>query len=89
MIEIKFFKDKNGYSDVLEYINHLRDTAESNKSNRIKYEKIFAYINLLSEKGVSIGMPYIKYLDNGIYELRPLDTRLTFFYYEKTENILF
>lgn len=38
--------------------------------------------------GLSIGMPYIKHIENNIWELRPLRDRILFAYYEDNKFIL-
>jgi len=70
-----------------DYIQKLR-SKKNNKEAKIKLNKITAYIDLLSKIGLSIGMPYIKYLDDKIYELRPLRDRILFAYYEDNKFIL-
>lgn len=42
----------------------------------------------LGEKGLSIGEPYIKYLNNDIWELRPLRDRILFAYCDNNKFIL-
>ncbi len=69
MYEIEMYEDKNGYSEVYEYINELN--KNNNKDNRIKLKKINMYIELLSKHGLSLTEPYIKKLDKDIWELRP------------------
>lgn len=61
---------------------------KKDKDSKIKLNKITAYINLLSLKGVSIGEPYIKHLDNDIWELRPLRDRILFAYWDNNKFIL-
>ena len=76
MHEIIFYHDKNGYEPVNAYIEELH--AQKDKNSRIKYEKIMAYIDILSEKGTTAGEPYMKHLDGEIWELRPLRDRIFF-----------
>ena len=86
MYNILFYKNKNGKSEVKEYLFKLQ--KKQDKSSKIKFNKITAYINSLSIYGVSIGQPYIKYLENDIWELRPLRDRILFAYYDKNTFIL-
>jgi phage-related protein len=88
VFEIKFYRDINDTSDVLEYIQKLRDGGETDKNKRINYEKIMTYINLLAEKGTKIGKPVVKYLDDGLYELRPLKNRIMFFYFNQNSEYI-
>lgn len=76
MYEIKFYEDKNGRSEVYEYIKKLSNNKS--KDNRIKFKKINAYIEMLSKDGLSLSEPYIKNIDKEIWELRPLRDRILF-----------
>lgn len=71
MYKIIFYQNQNGQSEVENYINTLRKQV-NNKDNRVKLNKIIAYINLLSEQGLDLGTPYIKHLEGDIWELRPV-----------------
>ena len=87
MYKIIFYKDKNGNSELLNYINTLNSKSNI-KDCRIKLNKIYAYLNKLSEQGISIGEPFIKHLENDIWELRPLKDRILFAYYNNVEFML-
>ena len=63
MYQIVFYKDEKGRSEVEEYIKELRIKEKSNKDNRIKYEKIDIYLNLLTKYGLNLGETYIKHLE--------------------------
>lgn len=86
MYNVIFYKDKNGTSEVQEYILNLQ--KQKDKNSRIKFNKIVAYINMLSKHGITIGEPYIKHIDSDIWELRPLRDRILFTYYDKNNFIL-
>lgn len=55
--DIEFYEDKDGYSEVYEYINELN---KNNKDSRIKLKKVSMYIELLSKYGLTLTEPYIK-----------------------------
>ncbi|WP_455224751.1 type II toxin-antitoxin system RelE/ParE family toxin [Granulicatella sp.] len=76
MHEIHVYRDKNGKEPVTEYLRLL--SKNNCKDNRIKLKKINDYIELLSKYGTSLGEPYIKYIEDGIWELRPLRDRILF-----------
>ena len=76
MFNIEIYEDKNGKSDVYEYIQRLNKSKC--KENRQKLKKINMYIDLLSEYGLTLTEPYIKKLDKEIWELRPLRDRILF-----------
>ena len=88
MYKIIFYKDKNGYSEIEEYLQLLALKRYSNKDCKIKFTKITTYIDLLSEKGLTLGEPYIKHIDGEIWELRPLRDRILFCYWDNNKFIL-
>lgn len=86
MYEVVFYKDKNGKSEIEDYLLKLQ--KKNNKDSRIKFNKISAYFDMLSMHGTSIGEPYIKHLDSDIWELRPLRDRILFAYWDNNKFIL-
>ena len=88
MYKIIFYKDKNGKSEIEEYIRILQEKGISSKDSRIKVNKIISYINQLSIKGLELGEPYLKHLEDEIWELRPLRDRILFTYYDNNNFIL-
>ena len=88
MYGVIFYSDSNGSEPIAEYINELRQRSYTNKSARINFTKIVAYIDILCEKGTRVGEPVAKHLDGGVWELRPLDNRILFAYYKDNQFIL-
>lgn len=86
MYNIVFYKDEKGKSEIEEYLIELQNKKD--KNSRVKINKIIAYINMLEKYGTSIGEPYIKYLENDIWELRPLRDRILFAYCNNNKFIL-
>lgn len=79
MHTIYFYKDKNGNEPVLDYMKEL--ARKKSKDSRIKLNKLNKlndYIELLSQHGTRAGEPYIKHLEDEIWELRPLRNRILF-----------
>ena len=76
MYEIKFYEDKNGRSEVYEYIKKLNNNKS--KDSRIKLKKIYEYIEMLSKNGLNLSEPFLKKIDKEIWELRPLRNRILF-----------
>ncbi len=74
--EIIFYRDRQGREPVLEYIQAL--DGKKDKDSRINVNKIYDYLDFLSQVGTSAGEPYVKHLDGEILELRPLRNRLLF-----------
>jgi len=73
---IRYYKDKNGNSDIYDYIQSLRKGKD--KDSRINLQKIQDYIKFLKIDGKQAGEPYVKPLDGEIWELRPLRNRILF-----------
>ena len=88
MYKIIFYKDKNGYSNVLEHIETLKEKRFTSKDAKVKFKKISSYLDMLSENGLEIGKSYIKHLENEIWELRPLRDRILFAYWDNNNFIL-
>lgn len=76
MYKVHFYRDKNGSEPVAEYIAEL--ALKNDKDSRIKLNKIRDYIKVLSEYGTQAGTPYVKHIDDEIWELRPLRDRIFF-----------
>lgn len=76
MYDIYFYKDKNGKEPVLDYLKDL--SKQKGKDSRIKFNKVNDYIEALSQYGTRLGEPYVKHLDEEIWELRPLRDRILF-----------
>ena len=76
MHTIYFYKDKNGNEPVLDYMREL--ASQKSKDSQIKLNKLNDYIELLSQHGTRAGEPYIKHLEDEIWELRPLRDRILF-----------
>jgi len=86
--KIIFYKDKNGDSEIEQYIKYLSSKRENNKECRVKFLKITSYIDLLSKYGLELAAPYIKHLSENIWELRPLRDRILFAYWNNNKFIL-
>ena len=86
LYEIEIYEDKNGKSDIKEYITNLQE--RKTKDNNIKFNKIISYIRILSDKGLALGEPYIKHLEDEIWELRPLRDRILFAYNDNNKFVL-
>lgn len=88
MYRIEFYEDKNGYSEVTEYIQKLSKKALTSKEHRINLNKVIAYMDLLEEMGTRVGEPVTKHLDGEIWELRPLRNRILYAYYRENTFVV-
>lgn len=88
MYEIEFYEDKNGKSEIADYIKELNAKAATSKECRINFNKIVAYMDILEELGTRVGEPVTKHLDGEIWELRPLKNRFLYAYYKENRFII-
>ena len=88
MYDIEFYADRNGKSEVADFIKELRQKSPTNKEIRINFNKIAAYLDLLEEFGTRVGEPVTKHLDGEIWELRPLKNRFLYAYYRDNKFII-
>lgn len=86
MYQIVFYRNKNGKEPVQEYISGL--IARKDKDGRIRINKIQDYMSLLRKKGTYAGEPYVKYMGDDIWELRPLNERIFFFLWDRKKIVL-
>ena len=86
MYDILFYKDKNGKSEIRDYLQILK--SNPNKDSRIKLAKITSCIDILTKYGTRIGEPYIKHIEDDIWELRPVRDRILFAYWDNNKFIL-
>lgn len=88
MFEIIFYKDKDGHSDIIKYLDELKEKGQTDKNARINREKILTYLTVLSKYGTRIGSPIVKHIDEKIWEVRPLRNRIFFFYWKENQFVL-
>ncbi len=88
MYEIEFYEDKNGKSEIADFIKELNIKAATSKECRINFNKIVAYMDILEELGTRVGEPVTKHLDGEIWELRPLRNRFLYAYYKDNKFIM-
>lgn len=84
MYEIEFYEDRNGRSEIVNFIRELNDKSATGKESRINFNKVVAYLDILQELGTRVGEPVTKHLDGEIWELRPLRNRLLYHIIRKT-----
>ncbi len=76
---IYYFVDKDGTAPVKEFIDSLTDKKQA---------KVYAYITELKKQGNNLRRPMADYLEDGIYELRPKDNRIFYFFYLRDRAVL-
>lgn len=88
MYNIEFYEDSNGRSALWEFLESLRVKAATNKDARIQYKQISLYIQLLEDNGTRLNENITKHLDDDIWELRPGNNRVLYFYFQNDTFVL-
>jgi phage-related protein len=86
--EVIFYEDDRGYSSVKEFLDDLDAKAKKSKQAKQLLSKFILYIEILEKTGTFSGLPYTKYIGNGVWELRPKDHRVFFFGWEGNQIVL-
>ncbi len=81
MYTIEFYEDSRGNSPIWQFLEDLRTKALSNKDARIQYKQITLCLNLLEQHGTYLPESITKYIADGIWELRPGNNRILYFYW--------
>lgn len=66
----------------------MRVKALTNKDARIQYKQAVLYSHLLQDNGTRLPENITKYIDDGIWELRPGNNRVFYFYFENDTFVL-
>lgn len=88
MYDVIFYRDKNGKSDVEDYIRELSQKSATSKNDRVNFTKILSYLTSLAKYGTRVGTPVVKHICDDIGELRPLSNRIFFFYWEDNKFVI-
>lgn len=79
MNDIIFYQDGTGKSELLEFIKDLDKRAVTSKSERVMLKQIRFHINILEMNGTRAGEPYVKHIQDEVWEIRPGNNRILFF----------
>ena len=88
MFKIEFYSTADGVSELWDYLDSLSQKALRNKDARIQHKQIMQYIQLLADHGTRLGEKITKHLDDDIWELRPGNNRVLFFYHKDDTYVL-
>ena len=86
--EVEFYEDPDGMSEIWDYLEELRTRSLSNKDARIRFNQISLSIELLQQKGNGLPANISKHLEDEIWELRPGNCRILYFYYGNRRFVL-
>ena len=88
MYNIEFYETSDGVSELWNFLDDLQRTAISNKDDRIQHKQITLYIQLLEDHGTRLGENITKHLEEDIWELRPGNNRVLYFFYKDDTYVL-
>jgi phage-related protein len=88
MYTIEFYEKENGESELWDFLEMLRIKSATNKDARIQYKQAILYIQLLEDNGTRLPENVTKHLGDGIWELRPGNNRIFYFYHRNDMFVL-
>lgn len=88
MYTIEFYENNKGQSDLWDFFESLRLKAQNSKDARIQFKQISLCIQLLQENGTRLPEKITKHISDGIWELRPGNNRIFYFFYRDNIFVL-
>ena len=88
MFNIEFYEKANGESELWNLLEELRQKAPTDKNARIQFNQISLHIQLLQDNGTRLPKDITKHLDDDIWELRPGNNRVLYFYHKNNTFVL-
>ncbi len=88
MYNVEFYEDSYGRSDLWDFIENLRIKSARSKDSRIQYKQILLCIQLLQDNGTRLPENITKYIGDSIWELRPGNNRIMYFYFKDNTFVL-
>ena len=88
MYSIVFYEDRSGYSELYQELLELAKKAINSKDARIQFNQINYCIELLKKQGTRLPVGVTKHLQGEIWELRPGNNRVLYFYFENDTYVL-
>ena len=88
MYTVMFDETADGRTELWDFLEELRMKAATNKDARIQHKQITLYIQLLQENGTRLNENITKHLEDGIWELRPGNNRVFYFFFENDTFVL-
>ncbi|QQZ63555.1 type II toxin-antitoxin system RelE/ParE family toxin [Paenibacillus sonchi] len=88
MYEIVFYEDKNGNSDVEQFIDDLTAQAPKNKNARIQLDQMEVALDRLEQLGPLAGYNFVDKLTKDIWEITPGVNRVLLFLWDGNKYVL-
>ncbi|WP_342979872.1 MULTISPECIES: type II toxin-antitoxin system RelE/ParE family toxin [unclassified Ruminococcus] len=86
--KIIFYEKENHETPTLDFLEALRIKAQKSKNARIQYKQAVLYIELLKKNGTFLPENITKHIEENIWELRPGNNRIFYFFHEQETFIL-
>lgn len=84
--EVNFYTDKNGNSQIIDWIRELDSSSSKEKKTLLK--KLYYQIERLEHDGTFVGAPIVKQIEGKLWELRPVPHRVFFAVLEENQILL-
>ena len=88
MYNVEFYETQDGKSQIWEFLEDLRIKAATSKDARIQHKQASLYIELLQQNGTRLSENITKHLEDGIWELRPGNNRVFYFFFQDNTFVL-
>ena len=88
MYNVEFYETQDGKSQIWEFLEELRIKAATSKDARIQHKQASLYIELLQQNGTRLNEKITKHLEDGIWELRPGNNRVFYFFFQDNTFVL-
>lgn len=88
MYKVGFYEKSDGVSELWDFIEKLRLKSATSKDARVQYKQISFYIQLLQENGTYLPNTITKHIEDDIWELRPGNNRIFYFYFNNDTFVL-
>ncbi len=88
MFNIEFYEKSGGECELWDFLEELRVKSATSKDSRIQYKQIVFYIELLKNNGTNLGDNITKHISEEIWELRPGNNRIFYFFVQDDTFVL-
>ena len=88
MFRIEFYETADGVSELWDFLDGLQKKSLTSKDASVQHKQIAQYIQLLADHGTRLGENITKHLEDGIWELRPGNNRVLYFFHRDNTFVL-
>ena len=88
MYQVVFYEDASGVSELWDFLDDLLQRSSGSKDARIQHKQIVYYIELLQKNGTRLPETITKNIVEDIWELRPGDNRVFYFFFRDNTFVL-